>query len=108
MKPVVTVTNLFPEKALEKLSLYCDLRTNQTENSLSASALAKIASESFVMITYLSDKIDSAIIDKASNLKLIANSEEDLRVISAHLQDAIVFLQYCIDGILHIATQIKI
>ena len=27
---------------------------------------------------------------KAKNLKLIANSEEDLRVISAHLQDAIV------------------
>ena len=73
MKHVVTVTNLFPEKGLEKLNPYCDLRTNQTENSPSASALAKIASESFVMITYLSDKIDSAIIDKASNLKLIAN-----------------------------------
>ena len=27
---------------------------------------------------------------KAKNLKLIAHSEEDLRVISAHLQDAIV------------------
>ncbi len=25
------------------------------------------------------------------NLKLIANSDEDLRVISAHLQDAIVY-----------------
>ena len=73
MKPIVTVTNLFPEKALEKLSPYCDLRTNQTENSPSASVLAKIASESFVIITYLSDKIDSTIIDKASNLKLIAN-----------------------------------
>ena len=73
MKPVVSVTNLFPEKALEKLSPYCDLRTNQTENSSSPSVLAKIASESFVMITYLSDKIDSTIIDKASNLKLIAN-----------------------------------
>ena len=27
---------------------------------------------------------------EAKNLKLIANSDEDLRVISAHLQDAIV------------------
>jgi len=27
---------------------------------------------------------------KIENLKLIANSEEDLRVVSAHLQDAIV------------------
>jgi len=73
LKPIVTVTNLFPDKALEKLSPYCDLRTNQTENSPSALELAKIASESVVIVTYLSDKIDSAIIDKATNLKLIAN-----------------------------------
>ena len=64
---------MFPDKALEKLSPHCDLRTNQTENSPSALELAKIASESVVMVTYLSDKIDSAIIDKATNLKLIAN-----------------------------------
>ncbi len=73
MKPVVTVTNFFPEKALEKLRPHCDLRTNQTENAPSASDLQKIASESVVMITYLSDKIDQGIIDKGSNLKLIAN-----------------------------------
>ena len=30
---------------------------------------------------------------KIESLKLIANSEEDLRVISAHLQDAIVAIQ---------------
>ena len=73
MKPVVTVTNLFPEKALEKLSSHCDLRTNQTENTPSAQDLEKAASESVVMVTYLSDKIDSGIIDKGSKLKLIAN-----------------------------------
>lgn len=73
MKPVVTVTNLFPEKALEKLSPHCDLRTNQTEKTPSASDLEKIASESVVMVTYLSDRIDSGIIDKGLNLKLIAN-----------------------------------
>ncbi len=73
MKPVVTVTNMFPEKALEKLDPHCELRTNQTENSPSASDLEKIASESVVMITYLSDKIDAGIIDKGPNLKLIAN-----------------------------------
>ena len=73
MKPVVTVTNLFPEKALEKLSPHCDLRTNQTENMPSAPDLEKAASESVAMVTYLSDKIDSGIIDKGLNLKLIAN-----------------------------------
>jgi glyoxylate reductase len=73
VKPVVTVTNLFPEKMLEKLRPHCDLRTNQTDHSPSASDLEKIASESVVMITYLSDKIGQGIIDKGPNLKLIAN-----------------------------------
>ena len=73
VKPIVTVTNMFPEKALEKLSPHCDLRTNQTDNAPSASDLAKIASESVAMVTYLSDKIDQTIIDKGPNLKLIAN-----------------------------------
>ena len=73
MKPVVTVTNLFPKKALEKLSPHCDLRTNQTAITPSAQDLEKTASESVVMVTYLSDKIDSGIIDKGLNLKLIAN-----------------------------------
>jgi glyoxylate reductase len=73
VKPIVTVTNLFPEKALEKLNPHCDLRTNQTDHSPSASDLEKIASESVVIITYLSDKIGPRIIDKSPNLKLIAN-----------------------------------
>ena len=73
MKPIVTVTNVFPEQALKKLSPHCDLRTNQTENPISISGLEKIASESVVMVTYLSDKIDAGIIDKGQNLKLIAN-----------------------------------
>jgi glyoxylate reductase len=71
VKPVVTVTNFFPEKALEKLSPHCDLRTNQTDHP--PSDLEKIASESVVIITYLSDKIGPRIIDKGRNLKLIAN-----------------------------------
>ena len=73
MKPVVTITNLFPKKALEKLSPHCDLRTNQTAITPSTQDLEKTASESVVMVTYLSDKIDSGIIDKGLNLKLIAN-----------------------------------
>jgi len=73
VKPIVTVTNVFPEKALKKLSPHCDLRTNQTENPISISDLEKIASESVAMVTYLSDKIDADIIDKGENLKLIAN-----------------------------------
>jgi len=43
VKPIVTVTNMFPEDALEKLRPHCDLRTNQTENSPSADNLKLIA-----------------------------------------------------------------
>jgi glyoxylate reductase len=73
VKPIVTVTNMFPEAALEKLGSHCELRTNQTENSLSAEDLKKYASESTAMITYLSVKVDRDIIDCGEKLKLIAN-----------------------------------
>jgi glyoxylate reductase len=73
VKPIVTVTNMFPEKALKKLSPYCDLRTNQTENPPNADDLKKYVAESTAIITYLSDKIDADIIDCGDNLKLIAN-----------------------------------
>ena len=73
MKPIVTVTNMFPEAALEKLGSHCDLRTNQTENPPPAEDLKKYASASAVIVTYLTDKIDRDIINCGENLKLIAN-----------------------------------
>ena len=73
MKPIVTVTNMFPESALEKLGPHCDLRTNQTENPSPAEDLKKYASESAVIVTYLTDRIDRDIINCGENLKLITN-----------------------------------
>ncbi len=73
MMPIVTVTNMFPEAALEKLAPHCDLRTNQTESPPTAEVLKKHVSESVVIVTYLSDKIGQDIIDCGKNLKLIAN-----------------------------------
>jgi len=73
VKPIVTVTNMFPESALEKLGPHCDLRTNQTENLSPAEDLKKYASESAVIVTYLTDRIDRDIINCGENLKLIAN-----------------------------------
>ena len=72
-RPIVTVTNIFPEVALEKLAEFCDLRTNQTETAPSTQELEKAARDSTVLITYLSDKIDHNIIAQGTNLKLIAN-----------------------------------
>jgi len=71
--PIVTVTNMFPEAALEKLRSHCDLRTNQTEVPPTSEDLKRYASESAVIVTYLSDKISRDIIDCAENLRLIAN-----------------------------------
>jgi glyoxylate reductase len=72
-RPVVNVTNMFPEIALEKLAGFCDLRSNQTHTPPSTEELEKAARDSTVLITYLSDKIDRNIIAQGTNLKLIAN-----------------------------------
>ena len=71
--PIVTVTNMFPKAALDKLETHCDLRINQTETPPTTEDLKKYALDSMVIVTYLSDKIDRDIIDNAKNLKLIAN-----------------------------------
>ena len=73
MKPIVTVTNIFPEAALEKLSPHCQLRVNETETPPTEEELRLAASESAAMITYLSDKIGPDIIGGGKNLKIIAN-----------------------------------
>ncbi|MFQ5450044.1 MAG: 2-hydroxyacid dehydrogenase [Nitrospinaceae bacterium] len=73
MKPVVTVTNIFPEAALEKLAAHCELRLNPTGNPPSAEDLKQSVSVSAGIITYLSDKMGPDIMDRAANLKIIAN-----------------------------------
>lgn len=73
MKPVVTITNIFPEVALNKLAPHCELRINTTETPPTAEELKRSASESIALVTYLSDKIGTDIIDSGQNLKIIAN-----------------------------------
>lgn len=73
MKPIVTVTNLFPDVALEKLAPHCDLRINQTETPPTRAELMRAAAESLALVTYLSDRIDQEVIESAGKLKIIAN-----------------------------------
>jgi len=73
LKPIVTVTNIFPEIALKKLSSHCELRINNTETPPTAKMLKQSASESMALVTYLTDKISVDIIDQGRNLKIIAN-----------------------------------
>ena len=73
VKPIITVTNMFPEAALEKMSQHCDLRTNQTDQPPTPEQLKKQVAESVAIVTYLSDKVSADIIDSGNNLRLIAN-----------------------------------
>jgi glyoxylate reductase len=73
MKPIVAVTNIFPQIALDKLSSTCDLKINQSGNSLTKEELLQSFSESDAIISYLTDKIDQDIIDRGTKLKIIAN-----------------------------------
>ena len=71
MKPIVTVTNIFPQVALDKLSSECDLKINLT--SLTKEELKLQVSGSDAVISYLTDRIDQDIIDRGTKLKIIAN-----------------------------------
>ncbi len=73
MKPIVTVSNIFPQVALDRLDPECQLRTNESGKSSTAEDLGRMAAESEAVITYLSDKIDRSIIDRGAKLKIIAN-----------------------------------
>jgi len=73
LKPVVSITNRFPEAAIEKLSSRFQVQTNQTDDSPAFETLKELAEGSDALVTFLSDKIDSDIIDLGKNLKLIAN-----------------------------------
>ena len=66
MKPIVAVTNIFPQLALEKLASECGLKTNESGISLTKEELGRMVSKSDAIITYLSDKIDRDIINQAT------------------------------------------
>ena len=66
MKPIVTVTNIFPQVGLDKLSSKCDLQMNQT--SLTKEELRQKFSESDAVISYLTDRIDKDIIGGGTKL----------------------------------------
>jgi len=70
MKPIVTVTNTFPQVALDKLSSECGLKINRT--SLTKEELKQKVSGSDAVISYLTDRIDQDISDRGTKLKIIA------------------------------------
>ncbi|MBI5426660.1 MAG: D-glycerate dehydrogenase [Nitrospinae bacterium] len=73
MKPVISITNVFPEAAIEKLKPRGELRLNRSGAALTRDDLKKLAAESAAIVSYLSDPIDREIIEAGGNLKIVAN-----------------------------------
>jgi glyoxylate reductase len=73
MKPIISITNKFPDAGLEVLRPHCELRLNESGLPPNQEKLKLMAELSNAMITYLSDKIDANVIDVGKNLKIISN-----------------------------------
>jgi len=74
MKPTVSVTHNFPEVALEKLRSRAEVLYNDSGKSLSPAQLGEYAGKSRGVISYLTDKIDAAVLDAGGDsLKIVAN-----------------------------------
>lgn len=73
MKPVVSVTHIFPDPALDRLRERFDVHYNDSGQSLSTAELKARSAASDAMITYLSDKIDGEVLGAATHLKIVAN-----------------------------------
>lgn len=74
MKPIVTVTHNFPEVALKELRSRTEVLYNSSGNSLTPAELIDRASKSHALISYLTDRIDAAVIDAGGErLRIIAN-----------------------------------
>ncbi len=101
----VTVTHNFPEVALEKLRDRAEVLYNDSGNSLSAADLIERAGRSQVLISYLTDKIDAAVINAGGDhLKIIANYGAGFNNIDiAHAQKKNIWVSNT-PGVLHETT----
>ena len=105
MKPTVTVTHNFPEVALKKLRSRAEVLYNDSGNSLSAADLIDRAGESQALISYLTDKIDGAVLDAGGDhLKIVANYGAGYNNINvAHAQKKNIWVSNT-PGVLHETT----
>jgi glyoxylate reductase len=105
MKPKVTVTHNFPEVALEKLRSRAEVFYNDSGSSLSPAELIDRAGKSDAIVSYLTDKIDAAVIDAGGDhLKIIANYGAGFNNIDfAHAQKKSIWVSNT-PGVLHETT----
>ena len=73
MRPVVYVTRLIPEVALQKLSQSCDYRIWEGETAVPREVLLKEVPKIDALLSLLSDRIDGPVMDAAPKLRVISN-----------------------------------
>ena len=73
MRPVVYVTRLIPEVALQKLSQSCDYRIWEGEIAVPRDVLLKEVPKVDALLSLLSDRIDGPVMDAAPKLRVISN-----------------------------------
>jgi glyoxylate reductase len=73
MRPVVYVTRLIPEVALQKLAENCDYRIWEGELPVPRDVLLREVPPVDALLSLLTDKIDGAVMDAAPKLRVISN-----------------------------------
>lgn len=73
MRPVVYVTRLIPEVALQKLAENCDYRIWEGELPVPRDVLLREVPPVDALLSLLTDKVDGAVMDAAPKLRVISN-----------------------------------
>ncbi len=73
MKPRVFITRTIPDKGINLLKKYCEVKIHSHPHIISKNELIKGVKWCDALLCLLTDKIDKSIIDANSNLKIISN-----------------------------------
>ena len=73
MKPKVLVTREVFDETLQYLTVHCEVDSNQEDTALTPNVLAQRLADKEGVICSLTDRIDSALLERCPKLKIVAN-----------------------------------
>ena len=73
MKPKVYVTRLLPKPAMEKIQSFCDAKIWEGELPPPRDVLLQNVADAEGLLSLLTDKVDTELLDKAPKLKVVSN-----------------------------------
>lgn len=73
MKPKVYITRMLPAPGMEKINAFCDARTWEGELPPSTEVLLRNVADVEGLVSLLTDRIDSRLMDSAPKLRVISN-----------------------------------